>query len=252
MALVGFVGTGEIASAMVMGLAGKGHQILVSDRNADRARHLAKTVKGVRVAPNAEVVAGSDIVILCLLARVAGEILAELPFRADHAVISAMVDVPLKKLRVLCAPATDIAITIPLPPIAKGGCPLPMFPASRALEMLFGDYNPVFAVRDEVALNAHFGATALCSPLLAQMIATADWLASHTGDKDKAETYVSSVIRAYLTAAPAPGQLAADLHSLSTEGGLNATLRAAMSPALPMLEQGLIGFHSRLGLSEKP
>ncbi|WP_435258140.1 NAD(P)-binding domain-containing protein [Thioclava sp. FR2] len=252
MARVGFVGTGEIASAMVQGLAGQGHQIIVSDRNADRARHLAATLEGVSVAPNAEVVAGSDIVVLCLLAKVAGQVLAELPFRADQSVISAMVDVPMKKLRVLCAPATDIAITIPLPPIAKGGCPLPVFPDSAALHSLFGSKNPVFAVKDEAALDAHFGATALCSPLLAQMIVTANWLASHTGDAEKAEAYVSKVIRAYLPERPEAGQLAADLYSLSTEGGLNATLRAAMSPALPMLEQGLIGFHSRLGLSNTP
>ena len=32
MARVGFIGTGEIASLMVHGLAGQGHEILVSDR----------------------------------------------------------------------------------------------------------------------------------------------------------------------------------------------------------------------------
>lgn len=252
MARVGFIGTGEIASAIVAGLAGQGHQILVSNRNADRAARLAQTFTEVEVAPNAKVVEGSDIVILCLLARVADDALRGLPFRAGQAVISAMVDVPLSRLRDLCSPATDIAITIPLPPIAGGGCPLPVYPSSPALSALFGDRNPVFTVRDEAALNAHFGATALCSPLLAQMIATADWLTHHTGDAALAEAYVTSVIRAYLPAVPKPGQLRADLISLSIEGGLNATLRAAMSPAMPLLEQGLTGFHRRLGLLDKP
>ena len=118
MARLGFIGTGEITAAMVRGLAGQGHQILVSPRNATVAATLAAEIGGVTVAPNDQVVAGADVVFLCLLARVADEVLPTLPFRADQTVISVMVDMPLARLRQLCAPATDLAITIPLPPIA--------------------------------------------------------------------------------------------------------------------------------------
>jgi len=251
MARVGFIGTGEIASLMVQGLAGQGHEILVSNRNAEVAARLALTHPEVRVATNAQVVEGADIVILCLLARVADEALTGLPFRAGQSVISVMVDVGLARLQKLCAPATDIAITIPLPPIAVGGCPLPVFPASVALEQLFGARNMVFPVRDEVALNAHFGATAYCSPFLAQMLAASDWLAGFTGDKALAEAYLIGVIRGYLPEHPAENHLGASLQSLSTEGGLNATLRAAMNGANVELRAGLDGFRGRLGLEGK-
>lgn len=251
MARVGFIGTGEIASLMVRGLAGQGHEILVSDRNADVAARLARTYPEVRVAPNVQVVEGADIVILCLLAKVADQALAGLPFRAGQSVISVMVDVGLARLQRLCAPATDIAITIPLPPIAVGGCPLPCYPASRALEGLYGAKNMVFAVRDETALNAHFGATALCSPFLAQMLEASDWLAGFTGDRTQAEGYLVAVIRGYLPERPPEGHLAASLQSLSTEGGLNATLRAAMKGANTELRAGLDGFRGRLGLEGK-
>ncbi|MDW4548922.1 NAD(P)-binding domain-containing protein [Defluviimonas sp. D31] len=248
MARIGFIGTGEIAAAMVRGLAGQGHEILVSERNAEMAARLAVEVAGVSVASNEAVVAGSDTVFLCLLARVAETVLPGLPFREDQAVISVMVDVPLARLKALCAPATEIAITIPLPPIATGGCPLPVYPASPALQALFGSRNMVFPVRDETALNAHFGATALCSPLLEQMLTTATWLAGFTGDADQAEKYVSSVIRGYLPERPESGMLAEALRNLSTEGGLNATLRTAMAPANADLSKGLDGFRARLGL----
>lgn len=251
MARVGFIGTGEIASLMVQGLAGKGHDIMVSDRNPAVAARLAASVPRLRVATNAEVVAGADIVFLCLLSRVADDALAALPFRAGQSVISVMVDVPLARLQRLCAPATDIAITIPLPPIATGGCPLPVYPASPAFQALFGADNMVFTVRDEVALNAHFGATALCSPLLAQMLATTNWLADFTGDAPMAETYLCSVIRSYLPQRLPEGHFAASLQSLSTEDGLNATLRAAMKGAEADLVAGLDGFRVRLGLEGK-
>lgn len=250
MARLGFIGTGEIAAAMVRGLAGQGHDILVSPRNAAVAARLAAEVPGVAIAENAAVVAGSEVVFLCLLARTAETVLPTLPFRAGQTVVSVMVDMDLDRLRALCAPATDISLTIPLPPIARGGCPLPVYPASPVVERLFGARNPVFPVPDEAALNAHLAISALCSPILDQMIAAAGWLAAFTGDA-AAENHVAAMIRCYLPGAPDPGALQRALDGLSTEGGLNATLRAAMAGAKGDLIRGLDGFRGRLGLQDR-
>lgn len=251
MARIGFLGTGEITAALVRGLKGQGHTILVSPRNAATAATLAAEVEGVTIAPNEDLVATSDVVFLCLLARVAEEVLPSLSFRADHSVISVMVDAPLARLRTLCAPATDIAITIPLPPIADGGCPLPVYPASRVLDALFGAKNLILPQPSEAALNANLGASALCSPILDQLLVATGWLAGHTGNPAAAEAYIAAMIRAYLPERAAEGDLAAALKKLSTEGGLNATLRAAMAPAKETLRNGLDGFHTRLGLDTR-
>ncbi|EPX87622.1 Pyrroline-5-carboxylate reductase [Rubellimicrobium thermophilum DSM 16684] len=247
---LGFLGTGEIAAAMLRGLKGQGHDIRVSPRNAEMARILAAEMPGVRIAPNEEVVAGSEVVFLCLLARVAWEVLPGLPFRADHKVISVMVDAPLARLRAVCAPAADIAIAIPLPPIAQGGCPLPVYPASPVLETLYGARNPVLPQPSEAALAAHLGVSAICAPILDQLLAAADWLAGFTGDPRAAEAHVAAMIRAYLPQRAQGGDMAAALAGLSTEGGLNATLRAAMRGARDDLRRGLDGFRDRLGLPE--
>jgi pyrroline-5-carboxylate reductase len=246
---VGFLGTGEITSAMVRGLQGQGHTILISPRNAATAARLAE-LPGVSIAANEDVVTRSEVVFLCLLARVADAVLPTLPFRAGHTIISVMVDAPLATLRLLCAPATDLAITIPLPPIAQGGCPLPVYPASPALAALYGDRNLILPQPSEAALSAHLGASALCSPILDQLLAAVDWLGSHTGNPAAAEAYVATMIRTYLPEHAAEGDLAAALKSLSTEGGLNATLRAVMAPAKGRLREGLTRFHPRLGLSD--
>lgn len=248
---VGFLGTGEITAAMVRGLKGQGHTILVSPRNAAMAATLAAEVPEVAIAPNDQVVEGSDVVFLCLLARVAEEVLTVLPFRADQSIISVMVDAPLAKLRTWCATATDIAITIPLPPIARGGCPLPVYPDSPALDQLFGARNLVIPLADEAALAAHIGASALCATQLDQIMTTADWLSSFTGNRDAAEAYVAAMIRAYLPDRPRGGELPEALRMLSTEGGFNATLRAAMAPSREGLRKTLDGFRKRLGLPEE-
>ena len=248
---IGFLGTGEITAAMVRGLKGQGHRILISPRNAGMAAELAAEVAEVTIAPNDEVVAGSEVVFLCLLARVAGEVLPGLPFRKDQSIISVMADAPVATLQRLCAPAIDIAITIPLPPIAVGGCPLPVYPASPALEILFGARNLILPQPSEAALNAHLGVSALCSPILDQILTAVDWLAGFTGNPGAAEAYVAAMIRGYLPERANGGDLAGALQKLSTEGGLNATLRAAMAPAKDDLRRGLDGFRPRLGLDER-
>jgi hypothetical protein len=118
------------------------------------------------------------------------------------------------------------------------------------LEALYGGRNLVLPQPSEAALNAHLGASALCSPILDQLLAAVDWLSAHTGDPRAAEAYVSAMIRGYLPERAAGGELAAALQSLSTEGGLNATLRAAMDPARDDLRRGLQGVHGRLGLDD--
>lgn len=248
---LGFLGTGDLAATLVRGLKGQDHQILVSPRNARVAAALAQETPGLTVASNEEVVAGSDVVFLCLMARVADAVLPGLPFRAEQTILSMMVDAPLAKLRRLCAPATDIAIAIGSPAIAQGGCPVPVYPASPVFNDLYGARNLVLPQPSEAALNAHLGASAICSPILDQLLAATDWLTAHTGNPVASEAYVTGLIRACLPDHTAGGEIAATLQSLSTEGGLNATLRAAMQPAKDGLRNGLDGFHARLGLNDK-
>ena len=252
MAKVGVMGLGEIASRMVEGLAGQGHAILVSERSRERSSALAREIEEVGVAANADVVAGSDIVILALMAGTAREVLPGLPFRAGQRIISVMADLPLSDLARLCAPATDIAITIPLPFIARGGCPLPVFPESTALLELFGERNQVRPVASEAALNAHFIATALCSTVLDQLRVGSGWLAGHTGDAAAAEAYVLDLIAGYLgdlARGEGPG-IEGALQALSTPGGLNATLRDHLRAAglTEALARGMQGLEGRLGL----
>ena len=229
---VGFVGTGEIAVAMVHGLAGQGHQIRVSARNAEKAAKLADEVSNVTIADNAEVVAKSDVVFLCLMADVARDELADLPFRADHAVISVMADLPLADLKALCAPAHDIAITIPLSAIATGGSMLPVYPPNLVLKSLYGKTNTILPVTSEAALNAHFGGSALSAPLIALMKTGSHWLAEQTGDPKAAEAYVAGVFAGFLRQMIENGDdFDTLLQSLATEGGLNASVKAHMEGA---------------------
>ncbi len=252
MAQIGFIGTGEIATAMVRGLTGKGHRILVSERNAETARGLAAEFGEVSVGPNQDVLDNSDIVFLCLLKSVAESVLPGLRFRPDHSVVSVMVDVTYGALRDWCAPARDICTTIPLPFIAEGNCPLPVFPESQALASLFAADNLILPQSTEQALNAHFAASAMASAVMTQMREASGWLAGETGNETAAEAYMIALFSGIFNGLDAgkPDQFEGALQSLSTEGGLNATLRAKFEQGgvLDLVQDGLDGFRGRLGL----
>jgi pyrroline-5-carboxylate reductase len=250
---IGFLGTGGIATPMVEALAGKGHRILVSERSAEVSARLAAQYPEVEIAPNEQVVSDSDVVITCLMADVAREVLRGLPFHEEQSVISVMVDVTLEELRELVAPVSDISMTIPLPFIDQGGCPLPVYPDDNTVKALFGGDNIVLKVQSETALNAHFAACALSSVVLAEMEETAQWLASITGDAAKAEAYMAALIAGYFRGMrfDGSGEIKAALDALSTEGGLNATLRDRMNGAREELIAGLDAFRPRLGLPDE-
>lgn len=248
---VGFLGTGEIATALVTGLAGRGHQILVSRRNAGMSDQLRNRFEDVEVAENFDVVENSDIIFLCLMADVAKDALGCLPWREDHAIISAMVDVSLDRLSQYCDPATDISLTIPLSPVATGGSVLPVFPVSHLLDVLFGETNTVIPVSSERALNVHFAGSALSAPLIALMQTGAAWLAEETGDAQAAEQYVAGVFAGFLSQM-AIQKVGFDtlLEGLATEGGLNASLKKHLEKSLThnALRDGLDALKPRLGL----
>lgn len=255
MAKIGFIGTGEIAAAQVQALSGQGHAILVSERNRTVAAELASAHSDVGIAPNQAVLDKSDIVILCLMAAMARQELPKLAFRPDHRIVSVMVDVGLAELGELCGPATSFTITIPLPFIARGDCPLPVYPDNGVLRELFGEKNPIIPLADEAAMNPHFAASAMCSVIFSQLRTASDWLSAHTGDAAGAEIYFASLIGGYLADTPKDGadRLGAALASLNTEGGLNQTLREHMraAGANAALTAGLDGFTDRLGLVKR-
>lgn len=253
MKTVGFIGTGEIASHMVIGLGESETRILVSPRNADIAAKLSETYAHVSIASLEEIVEQSDVVFLCLMAGVAREILPTLTFKPNQTVISAMVDVPLEDLQGLCAPATDIAITIPLPSISTAGCPLPVYPANAVLEELYGENNTILPQPSEEALNAHFIASAMLSVVFDQYQQAADWLVKYTGDEKSATAYFVGLFAGQLASFSDETDLkfADVLQSLSTEGGLNATLRQHMrdAGAVEALGEGLKALGPRMNLS---
>lgn len=225
---IGFIGTGRIARRLVGGASGRATSILVTRRNERNSQELAATHSDVEVVDDPQrVVEGSDVVFLCLPARAARETLPGLRFSADHAVISVMAELKLAELREWVDPAGEVCITIPMPFIEHGGCPLPVFPRSAALESIYGARNPILPVEKEDDLDPFWAVAGTMAGVLAELQTIAAWLGERIGDPNAGERYVTNLYSGYLASLEkdGAGRLDAALTDLSIEGGLNATLR---------------------------
>jgi pyrroline-5-carboxylate reductase len=224
---IGVIGTGVIASAVVRALAPQGHQITLSERNAERAAELARDFANVTPAPNAAVLEQSDLVFLGLQAGAAPKVLAPLRFRPDQRVISLMAGPDLAAVAALVAPARAEAVMLPYPAIATGGAPILLLGAPDLVTDLFGPQNPVFVLRDGAELADWLCAQAVLSPVAQLVEAAGAWLAPRAADPGAAEGFLRVLVASSLAAGPAGALLVA----LNTEGGYNQRLRQHMEGA---------------------
>lgn len=229
MSNIGFIGAGHIASPIARFLSAKGHDICVTERNAQVSAKL-KVDLGASIAAPQAVVDTSEIVFLCLRPQIALDVLAPLTFRPNHKIVSVMAGIPADQLATLCQPATDFVQTIPLGFLQSGGCPLAAFGNDRLLIDLFEPENPVVKVDSEVALNAHFAICAMVPGILDLMATGSEWLAAETGDADGAEFYTTQLVSGFLAAMEksGAGRLAEERDALATDGTLSLQMTRSL------------------------
>jgi len=250
---IGFIGTGKITNSCVRALAGKGHNIFITERNVSISTELSESFDNVNVCSLDFIVSESDVIFLALMENVVDDVLSCLSFRNDQNIISFVLGVDLDRLHNLCAPARDIAITIPLPMIEHGNCPLPVFPKSKALEKIFGSDNLILELNAETELIPYFAATAMLSTSLAQLKVAKTWLEGHLNAKEDAEKYLISLMAGTFSGLKIDGKnrINEALASLATKGGLNAQLREHMKKegTENALHNGLFHLGKRLNLN---
>lgn len=224
---LGFLGCGTIASAVVRGLAGKGHRIMVSERSRAYSAALAAEFDDVTAAANQAVADASDVVFLGVMAEAAEGILSKLAFREDQQVISFMAGAGLARVAQLVSPARAAAVMMPFPGIAQGGSPIMALGDTGLVARVFGPENTVFALKDEAELNACLCAQAVLSPVARMVNDAAGWLGGRVEDSQQGEAFLRMLITSSLK-----NLSSADLiEALNTPGGYNQRLRLHMEGA---------------------
>ncbi|THD64483.1 pyrroline-5-carboxylate reductase [Phenylobacterium sp.] len=256
---MGFVGCGAIASAMVEGLCARhpDSRIVVSPRNADRARDLAARFPNVGVAAsNQAVLDQAQIVVLAIRPQVAAEAIADLTFRPDHRVLSLVAGLTLPNLRVAVAPANVATRAIPLPAVALNRGPTAIFPPDGPTRALFNTLGTAIDLQDEREFDVFATATATMANQFAFAETIVGWMTEQGVATVRARAFVDGMIGGLAaTSAAQPNTSFADLaEAHQTPGGLNAQvldkttrdgafagLSAALDAVLARLRAGAAG-----------
>jgi pyrroline-5-carboxylate reductase len=230
---LGFIGTGQITSAIVTGLCtcenGCNHNnILVSPRNKEKSAALAKTYDGVHVAKNnQEVVDNCDMVFLAVLPQHKEKILTPLHFRRDQMVVHILAATQLEEIKPLVSPATQIVRAVPLPCAAIHAGPVALYPAegeaSHTVAKLFSRLGSVIPLDEESQLDTLAVITALMAPYYAIVEKITAWAQVQGILRKDAAAYIASMFEALSRIAQSAhdgdaGRLAREC---MTSGGLN-------------------------------
>lgn len=224
---LGFIGTGEITSSIVIGLSSSGdtaHSIWLSPRNSAIADELANRFHRTWVAScNQEVLDHSGTVVIAVRPTAARAALSELRFRPDHRVVSLVSGLSLRNLGEFVAPAVRIARAVPLPSAAKRLSPTAIYPPEPAASELFCGVGTVFPVKNENEFNAICATTATIASYYALNETIAAWLEQQGVAAPRAREYTArlffGVTAGALEARERSFQSLADSHA--TVGGIN-------------------------------
>ncbi|AQX21787.1 pyrroline-5-carboxylate reductase [Bartonella sp. CDC_skunk] len=160
---IGFLGTGTISAAMVDGLMASTfdvQSIIVSPRNAQRAKHLARMYEKVTIAENNQKLLDvSDCVFLCLPNQVAEEVLRGLSFRSNQLVVSVLAMAPMAEVEEWIN--HKVYRAVPLPFIAECKNVTPFYPDHPFLRTMFNALGRALVLHEEDQFNLFMTAGSL-------------------------------------------------------------------------------------------
>ncbi|KQY58436.1 hypothetical protein ASD11_01865 [Aeromicrobium sp. Root495] len=235
------IGVGSLAEAVVEGLCADpvgAPTIALSPRNAGRSRRLAERHSSCRVAgSNQDAVDAAGTVLLAVRPQDAPEVLADLTFGPDHAVVSLMASVPLAQLARLVAPATDVSRALPMTAVAGRDATTPVFPAGSRAEQLFAGLGEALPCPDERAIDAASAASATVAAYFSYVDTVGRWLADQGVEPEAAGRYVARIFASVSAELGQDEDLATLLVAHATPGGLNERIERTLRDT---------GFYARL------
>ena len=197
---LGFIGTGKIASSVILGVCKskiKFRQIIVSPRNKRIANNLKKKFKKVSIAKNnQDVINKSNWIFLSVTPKVGDKIIKDLKFRSNQTIISFISTINLSELKKMIKVKSKIIRAIPLPPISIKKGPVPICPPNRQVKSFFDKIGSTIEIKNE-KLSINFWSTSGMMASYYEMLRVmSNWLVRKGIKKQDAQKYITSLFLA--------------------------------------------------------
>jgi pyrroline-5-carboxylate reductase len=227
---LGFIGTGVITEAIVLGILKADYpieELLVSVRTREISARLAELSNKIRVCEdNAEIIDMADLLFLAIRPQDAEQILSSLEFRAGQQIVSLIATIPIDQLHEWTHPSATICRAIPLPSVADLTGVTAIFPPSPAVEALFNALGTTVPTNTIAEFDSFAVASAMMGLYFGISEAAAQWLCAQGTDYDGARAYLSTMFLGLAnTASQSPGENFEELRLRhTTPNGLNDQL----------------------------
>ena len=194
---LGFIGTGEITKAVVIGVLGskiKFQKIYLSKRNSKISAFLTKKNKKIQIEKNnQDLINKSDWVFLAVTPKVGNKIIKKLHFKRRQTIVSFISTIQLPKLKKLTKNRTNIVRAIPLPPISLRKGPIPIFPPNKKVKDFFNKIGNTIEISNE-DLSLNFWTTSsMMAPFYEILNQQSSWLVQKGIKKKDAQNYITSL-----------------------------------------------------------
>ena len=224
---LGFIGTGNIVSDVVIGICKSRipfKKIIVSPRNKQKALKLKNKFKKVIIAKdNQDVINKSDWVFLGVLPEVGKKILPKLNFKNKQIIVSFISTINYSQLKKIVKKKLKIVRAIPMPPIRLGRGPVAIFPPDKKVKIFFNKIGTTIEIKNEKLSNNFWAISGTMASFYEMVKILSDWLTKKKLNKIQAQQYVTSLYSALaeLASVNSSKPLKNLVAESQTPGGLN-------------------------------
>ena len=197
---LGFIGTGKIASAVIIGICSSKipfTKIWISPRNKKIAANLEKKFKKVIISKNnQEIVDNCNWVFLSITPAIGKKIIKKLKFKSNQTIISFISTINLAQLKKSIKVKVKIVRAIPLPPISLKKGPIPIFPPNRKVKEFFDKIGTTIEIKNEKFSINFWSISGMMAPFYELLRIMTDWLVKRGLKRDNAQKYITSLFLA--------------------------------------------------------
>ena len=197
---LGFIGTGKIASSVIIGICNskiKFKQIIVSPRNKKTANFLKKNFRKVNIAKNnQDVINKSSWIFLSVTPKVGEKIIKNLRFNTNQTIVSFISTINLSNLKKMIKVKTEIVRAIPLPPISLKKGPVPIYPPNKKVKSFFDKIGSTIEIKNEKSSINFWSTSGMMASYYDLLRVMSDWLVKKGIKRQDAQKYITSLFLA--------------------------------------------------------
>ena len=194
---LGFLGSGQIAKATILGILGsnlKINKIYISKRNKKISSLLSKISKKIIVLKdNQEIINNSKWIFLSITPEVGQKIIKNLKFKSSQTIVSFISTITLPQLKKAIKVKATIARAIPLPPISLKKGPVPLFPPNKKIKNFFDKLGTTVEINNEKLSKNFWSTSGMMAPFYELLSTMSNWLVKRGVKRDKAQKYITSL-----------------------------------------------------------